>query len=90
METTFKYTTKKWYEHFYNSLHQSLDRDPIKHLEQSPEISTMLSHRFIPKGSNEKNALEIMECLLYIFEEYEKYETCQSIINTWPELKINA
>jgi len=28
--------------------------------------------------------------MLYLFQDYEKYEECHSIITAWPELKINA
>lgn len=91
METIFKFTTKERYENFYNNLHQDLiDQDPIEQIEQTPGLSSMISSRYIPEGWSQEKAFKVMECLLYLFQDYEKYETCQSIINTWPELKINA
>ena len=91
MQTSFKFTTKERYENFYNNLHADLiDTDPIEQIEQTPGLSTMLSIRYIPNGWTEEKAFKVIECLLYLFEDYEKYETCQSIIEAWPELKINA
>jgi hypothetical protein len=91
METTFKFTTKEKYENFYNNLHEDLiDQDPIDQILQTEGLSTMISTRYKPKNWSIEKALKIMECLLYLFQDYEQYEQCQSIINAWPELKINA
>jgi hypothetical protein len=91
METTFKFTTKEKYKNFYDNLHQDLiDQDPIDQILQTEGLSTMISIRYKPKEWSTDKALKIMECLLYLFQDYEKYEQCQSIINAWPELKITA
>tara|TARA_R100000005_G_C4952313_1_gene172280 strand:- start:546 stop:821 length:276 start_codon:yes stop_codon:yes gene_type:complete len=91
METTFKFTTKEKYENFYNNLHEDLiDQDPIEQIMQTEGLATMISTRYKPKNWSNEKALKIMECLLYLFQDYEKYEECQSIIEAWPELKINA
>ncbi len=91
METTFKFTTKEKYKNFYDNLHQDLiDQDPIEQILQTEGLSTMISIRYKPNDWSTDKALKIMECLLYLFQDYEKYEECQSIINAWPELKITA
>ena len=91
METTFKFTTKERYQNFYDNLHEDLiDQDPIEQILQTEGLSTMLETRYKPKGWTNEKALSIMECLLYLFQDYEKYETCQTIIDSWPELKIKS
>lgn len=91
MTSTFKFTTKERYENFYNNLHEDLtDKDPIEQILQTEGLATMISIRYKPNGWSTDKALKIMECMLYLFQDYEKYEECHSIITAWPELKINA
>ena len=91
METNFKYTTKERYKTFYDSLHENLiDTDPITPIFQTEGLQAMILSRYKPNGWSTEKALKIMECLLYLFQDYEKYELCQSIIDAWPELKISA
>lgn len=91
MQTAFKYTTEEKFKNFYENIHTDLiDQDPIEQIKQTEGLSTMLSIRYKPTSWSQEKALSIMECLLYLFEDYEEYETCQSIIEAWPELKINS
>ncbi len=91
MTTTFKFTTKEQYKNVYDNLHKDLsDQDPITQILQTEGISEMISIRYKPESWSTERALEIMECMLYLFQDYEEYEHCHSIITAWPELKIKA
>ena len=87
MTKTFKYTDEETYNDFVLNLTTNIiDEDPIPSVMQ-PVIIALTSGRILPKGWSEDKALKTTECILYLLEDYEEYETCQAIIETWPELK---
>ena len=89
MTKTFKYTNEETYNDFVLNLTTNIiDEDPIPSVMQ-PGIIALTSGRILPKGWSEDKALKTTECILYLLEDHEEYETCQAIIEAWPELKIN-
>ncbi len=89
MTKTFKYTTKEKYQDFVlnNANHnEELGIDPLDSLYSQPSIMALATKRLLPHKWNMDKALPTVEVLLHFFCDYEEYETCQSIINNWPEL----
>ena len=87
---TFKYTTKEKYQDFIlNNANRNneLGIDPSESMYSQPGIMELAFKRKFPLPSwdNDK-ALPTVEVLLHFFCDYEEYETCQNIINVWPEL----
>ena len=88
MTKTFKYTTEEKFNEFYQNIHANLiDTNPIDQIFETDQLNTMITMRYKPKSWSDDRALSVMENLLYLFEDYEEYESCQSIIDAWPELK---
>ncbi len=89
MTKTFKYTNEETYNEFVLNLTTKLiDEDPIKALMQDT-VFDLFTSRVIPSGWSLDKALKTVECILYVLEDHEEYELCQSVIVHWPELKRN-
>jgi hypothetical protein len=87
MTKTFKYTDEETYNDFVLNLTTNLIDEDLIQMVMQPAIIELTSSRILPKGWSEDKALKTTECILYLLEDNEKYETCQDIITAWPELK---
>jgi len=89
MTKSFKYTTKEKYQDFLlnNANHNDeLGIDPLDAIYSQPDIMALATKRILPNKWDLDKALPTVEVLLHFFCDYEEYETCQSVINIWPEL----
>lgn len=83
-----KYITSEKYSNFKENLLQNLEfENPIEQLINSEGFEDLISNRKLPEKWNKTKSVEIMECMLYLLQDYEQYEYCQKIIKNWPELK---
>jgi len=89
MTKTFKYTTEDKFNEFYENVHSNIDTNPIEQIYETEQLNLMITMRYKPDSWTDERALSVIENLLYLFEDYEEYETCQTIVNSWPELIRN-
>jgi len=89
MTKHFKYTTEDHYLDFVLKCANDED-DATEKLMKHDTVHLLLTQRILPEDWDEERALPEVEVMLHYFCEMEEYELCQSIINVWPELRIDC
>ena len=89
MTKTFKYTTQEHYLDFVLKCANDED-DATEKLMNHDTVMLILQQRILPEEWDEERALPEVEVMFHYFCEMEEYELCQSIIDVWPELRINC
>jgi len=89
MTKTFKYTTQEHYLDFVLKCAND-EEDATQKLMNHDTVMLILQQRILPEEWDTERALPEVETMLHYFCDVEEYELCQSIINVWPELKINC
>jgi len=89
MTKEFKYTTQEHYLDFVLKCEND-EEDATQKLMNHDTVMLILQQRILPEDWAIERALPEVETMLHYFCDVEEYELCQTIINVWPELKIDC
>lgn len=85
---TFKFITNERYQKFLQALDEiECTTETIK---KDKHFMSILSDAYVPSDTTVEKLLPKVEGFLHLFCDEEEYEICQTIIDAWPQLKINA
>ena len=85
---SFKFIDNKQYQMFLSALDEI--ECTTESIKQDKDFMQILNNGHVPSDTTKEKILPRIEGFLHWFCDNEEYETCQSIINAWPQLKINS